>query len=86
MAEDVVTLIKRITLENRTWGAKRIRGKLLKLGIEMAKSTIQKYIKEVREPLSTKQTWSTFLRNHAKDTWACGFRQAAAQVCLLGRY
>ncbi len=56
LAEDVVTLIKRMALENRTWGAKRIRGGLLKLGIEVAKSTIQKYIKEVRGPLSTKQT------------------------------
>jgi transposase InsO family protein len=76
LAEDVVTLIKRMALENRTWGAKRIRGELLKLGIEVAKSTIQRYISEVRGPLSTKQTWSTFLRNHAKEIWACDFLQS----------
>ncbi|MEJ2208200.1 MAG: integrase core domain-containing protein [Anaerolineae bacterium] len=81
VAEEIVTLIKdmachlQVAWENRTWGAERIRGELLKLGITVAKSTIQKYIKEVRGPLSTKQTWSTFLRNHAKDIWACDFLQ-----------
>jgi putative transposase len=75
LAEDIVTLIKDMARENRIWGADRIRGELLKLGIEVAKSTIQRYINEVRGPLSTKQTWSTFLRNHAQDIWACDFLQ-----------
>ena len=39
--DDVVALIKRMANENLTWGAKRIRGELKKLGIEVAKSTIQ---------------------------------------------
>ena len=47
----------------------------MRLGIKVAKSTIQRYINEVRGPLSTKQTWSTFLRNHPKDIWACDFLQ-----------
>jgi len=75
LAEDIVTLIKEMARDNRTWGAERIRGELLKLGIKVAKSTIQRYINEVRGPLSAKQTWSTFLRNHAKDIWACDFLQ-----------
>ena len=75
VAEEIVTLIKEMAVNNRTWGAKRIRGELLKLGIDVAKSSIQKYIGEVRGPLSTKQTWSTFLRNHAQDIWACDFLQ-----------
>ena len=41
----------------------------------MAKSTIQKYIKQVRSPAPSKQTWSTFLRNHAQDIWAIDFLQ-----------
>ncbi len=41
----------------------------------MAKSTIQTYINQVRGPLSTKQTWSTFLRNHAHDIWAVDLLQ-----------
>jgi putative transposase len=40
LAAKIIALIKRMALENRTWGAKRIRGELLKLGIEVAKSTI----------------------------------------------
>ena len=75
LAEDVVTLIKEMARDNRTWGAERIRVELLKLGIKVAKSTIQKYIRAVRGPLSAKQIWSTFLRNHAKDIWACDFLQ-----------
>jgi len=51
-----------------TWGAERIRGELLKLGIKVAKSTIQEYSNQVRSPIPTKQTWATFLRNHAQDT------------------
>jgi hypothetical protein len=43
-----VALIRRITKENRLWGAERIRGELLKLGLAVAKHTIQKYIIQVR--------------------------------------
>jgi putative transposase len=70
LTDDIVSLIKQMAKEDRTWGAERIRGELLKLGIKVAKSTIQRYIYQVRSPLSTKQTWATFLRNHAKDIWA----------------
>jgi hypothetical protein len=42
LAEDIVTLIKNMAKGNRTWGAERIRGELLKLGIQVAKSTIQR--------------------------------------------
>lgn len=70
-----MALIKRIAKENLTWGAKRIRGELLKLGIRVSKSTIQKYIHKERESLTSKQTWATFLRNHATQIWACDFLQ-----------
>ena len=40
----------------RTWGAERIRGELLKLGLRVSKSTIQKYIYVVRKPGLPKQT------------------------------
>ena len=75
MKDNLVALIKRMTKENLTWGAERIRGELLKLGIRVSKSTIQKYMKGVRESLSPKQTWATFLRNHASEIWACDFLQ-----------
>ena len=70
-----MALIKRMAKENRTWGAERIRGELLKLGIRVSKSTIQKHMYEARKPWSPKQTWATFLRNHASEIWACDFLQ-----------
>jgi hypothetical protein len=49
--------------ENPLWGAPRIHGELLKLGFEVAESTVSKYMIKHRGPPS--QTWQTFLRNHA---------------------
>jgi transposase InsO family protein len=57
---------------NRTWGAERIRGELLKLDIRVAKSTIQKYMRDARPP-HRGQTWGTFLRNHGHEIWAADF-------------
>jgi len=56
----------------RLWGAERIRGELLKLGIKVSKRTIQKYMRGVRTR-GGGQTWATFLKNHAESTWACDF-------------
>jgi transposase InsO family protein len=71
----IVALIQQMAQENRTWGAERIRGELLKLGLRVARSTIQKYIKLVRKPTSSGQSWLTFLHNHASEIWACDFLQ-----------
>jgi hypothetical protein len=49
--------------ENPLWGAPRIHGELLKLGFEIAESTVSKYMIRHRGPPS--QNWRTFLRNHA---------------------
>lgn len=75
LADDLVALIKRLVKENLTWGAERIRGELLKLGIRVSKSSIQKVKNSVRDSLPPKQTWATFLRNHASQIWACDFLQ-----------
>jgi len=45
----------------------------LKLGIEVCKRTIQKYLPKERKPSSPSQTWATFLKNQAKGIWACDF-------------
>jgi hypothetical protein len=47
------------------WGAPRIHGELLKLGFEVAQSSVAKYMVKRRGPPS--QGWRTFLRNHAQD-------------------
>jgi hypothetical protein len=75
LTEEIVALIRRMAEENHTWGAERIRGELLKLGLRVSKSTIQKYMQETRGPRAPKQTWAAFLRNHAKEIWACDFVQ-----------
>jgi len=72
---DTVQLIQRMARENHLWGAERIRGELLKLGHRVAKRTVQKYMRRVRPRRPTGQTWATFLRNHAPNTWACDFIQ-----------
>ncbi len=60
---------------NLLWGAERIRGELLKLGIRVSKRTIQKYISRVRPPGHRGQTWGTFISNHSHDIWARDFLQ-----------
>ena len=61
--------------ENATWGAECIRGELSKIGVEVSKSSVQKYMAGVRKHRASKQTWATFLRNHASEIWACDFLQ-----------
>ena len=64
-------LIRRISIENPLWGAPRIHGELLKLGFEVAQSSVAKYMVKRREPPS--QGWRTFLRNHAPEIAAMDF-------------
>ena len=54
-----------MSIENVLWGAPRIHGELLKLGLEVAQSTVARYMVQRHGPSS--QTWRTFLRNHAPD-------------------
>lgn len=72
---ETVELIRRLAEQNRLWGAERIRGELLKLGIRVAKRTVQKHMRRCRAPGPPGQAWSTFLRNHMHQTWACDFLQ-----------
>jgi transposase InsO family protein len=62
---DLRALIRRMSIENVLWGAPRIHGELLKLGFEVAQSTVAKYMVKRGRPPS--QGWCTFLRNHAPD-------------------
>jgi transposase InsO family protein len=73
LAETTITLIRQMAAANAFWGAERIRGELLKVGICVAKRTIQKYLGDMQRPRRRGQTWTTFLRNQAKGIWACDF-------------
>ena len=67
-------LIRRMSKENPLWGAPQIHGELLKLGFDLAESTVSKYMIRRRHPPS--QSWRTFLRNHAEAI-------AAIDLCLV---
>jgi len=56
-------LIRRMSRENPTWGAPRIHGELLMLGIDVSESTVGRYMLRIGRPQS--QGWKSFLRNHA---------------------
>src|SRR6202165_2126146 len=58
-------LIRQMSMENPLWGAPRIHGELLKLGFEVAQSSVAKYMVKRRGPPG--QGWLAFLRNHAPD-------------------
>jgi len=76
ISAETVRWIRRLARENRLWGAERIRGELLKLGMGAARSTVQKYLQKLRSVTLGGQTWATFLRNHASEIWACDFLQS----------
>jgi putative transposase len=75
ISPETIAFIKEMASKNRLWGAERIRGELLKLGIRVCKRTIQKYMRQGRLLRPSGQKWVTFLRNHAADMWACDFLQ-----------
>ncbi|HJZ73151.1 MAG TPA: helix-turn-helix domain-containing protein [Vicinamibacterales bacterium] len=55
-------LIRRLAEENPLWGAPRIHGELLKLGMVVSERTVSRYLRE--QPRRPSQTWRTFLANH----------------------
>ena len=59
---EIRDLIRQMCRENSGWGAPRIHGELLKLGIDIGESSVSKYMLRGRRP--TSQTWRTFLDNH----------------------
>ena len=71
LSKEVRVLIQDMWRANPTWGSPRIMGELRKLGINVAKSTVEKYRPRVRKPPSP--TWKAFLNNHAPDIVACDF-------------
>ncbi len=68
---EVRDLIRRMSSENPGWGAPRIHGELLKLGINIGETSVSKYLVRNRKPPS--QTWRTFLENHLKSLVSVDF-------------
>jgi putative transposase len=82
VSADVRALIRTISEANPLWGAPRIHGELLKLGIDVSQATVAKYIARPRhQPPS--QTWRTFLRNHIGQIVAADFFVVPTATCRL---
>src|ERR687887_2679845 len=71
ISQEVRALIRNMWQSNPAWGSPRIVGELRKLGINVAKSTVEKYRPRVRKAPSP--PWKAFLNNHVKDIVACDF-------------
>jgi putative transposase len=65
VSREVRNLIRRMCRENPSWGAPRVHGELLKLGIDIGETSVSKYM--VRCHQRPSQTWSTFLENHLQQ-------------------
>jgi hypothetical protein len=90
LPKDLQALIRRMALENPTWGQKRIANELLlKLGLKVSPRTVRKYMPDhcVGSPGRRRQSqrWSTFVHNHAKGIIACDFctTDLLSDVCLF---
>jgi len=70
-SREIRELIREMSCSNVLWGAPRLHGELLKLGIELSQATVAKYMVKQRKPPS--QTWRTFLENHVKQLVSVDF-------------
>ena len=71
VSKEIRALIRKMSQANTGWGSPRIVGELRKLGIDVAKSTVEKY--RVRPSKPPSPTWKTFLKNHVRDLVAIDF-------------
>ncbi|CAN5823694.1 hypothetical protein BH20ACI3_BH20ACI3_11420 [soil metagenome] len=71
VSREVRELIREMSRVNPLWGAPRVHGELLKLGVEISQATVAKYMVRQRKPPS--QTWHTFLENHVKELVSIDF-------------
>jgi putative transposase len=71
VSQEIRALIRKLSTANPMWGSPRIVGELRKLGIEIAKSTVEKY--RVRLPKPPSPTWKAFLYNHVRELVSIDF-------------
>jgi hypothetical protein len=75
----IIALVRKMAAVNPLWGAPRIHGELLKLGIEVAERTVSRRIPKRQTPPS--QTWRTFLMNHIQDLVSIDFFTVPTAHC-----
>jgi putative transposase len=72
-AAEIRALIRRVAVENSTWGAPTIQGELLKLGFTVSERTVARYLRRVRRRGDPGKRWRTFLANHREMIAALDF-------------
>jgi len=87
VSREIMELIRQMSKANPLWGAPRIHGELLKLGIEISQATVAKYMVRRHKPPS--QMWRTFLENHVQQLVSnrlsgCKDREFSLAVCTSG--
>jgi putative transposase len=70
--QEQIDLIKQMANDNPLWGAPRIHGELLKLGIDISESTVLRHMLK-KAPRTTRQRWKTFLKNHSSQIVSVDF-------------
>src|SRR5262245_33800292 len=79
VAAEICALIRTMSQANPLWGAPRIHGELLKLGVDASQATVAKYMARPRRPPS--QTWRTFVANHLGQIAAADFFVVPTATC-----
>jgi transposase InsO family protein len=79
---NIRTLIRTMSRDNPLWGAPRIHGELLKLGVDVSQATVAKYIGR-RDTKPPSQAWRTFLANHLQQLAAADFFVVPTATCRL---
>ncbi|MEO2174349.1 MAG: integrase, partial [bacterium] len=72
MDAEIKSLVLKLSVANPLWGAPRIHGELLKLGIEISERSVSGIIHR-NSPKPPSQTWKTFIKNHMTDMVAVDF-------------
>ncbi len=73
VTDELRMLIRRLALENPGWGAPKIHGELLKIGLDLCERTVARYLRRVRRRADPTKNWLTFLENHREVIVALDF-------------
>ena len=85
ITEEIRALIRRLAEENPDWGAPKIHGELLKLGLVLSERGVARYLQRVGRPGDPGKRWLAFLRNHREVIAAVGMRDHVRPCCYARR-